>query len=65
MDIGSVDTGETGRDNHLKSADFFNHEEHPQMKFVSKQIESKGGNEYRLIGDLTIRGITKPVTLDG
>lgn len=65
VDIGSVDTGEAGRDNHLKSADFFNHEEHPQMTFISKQIESKGGNEYRLVGDLTIRGITKPVTLDG
>jgi len=65
VDIASVDTGEAGRDQHLRSADFFHHEEHPHMTFVSKQIESKGGNEYRLTGDLTIRGITKPVTLDG
>lgn len=65
VDIASVATGEEGRDKHLRSADFFHHEEHPQMTFVSKRIESKGGNEYRLIGDLTIRGMTHPVTLDG
>jgi polyisoprenoid-binding protein YceI len=65
VDIASVDTGDTGRDTHLRSADFFHHEEHPQMKFVSKRIESKGGNDYRLIGDLTIRDVTKEVTLDG
>jgi polyisoprenoid-binding protein YceI len=65
VDIASVDTGEAGRDQHLRSADFFHHEEHPQMTFVSKRIESKGGNEYRLVGDLTIRGATRDVTLDG
>jgi polyisoprenoid-binding protein YceI len=65
VDVASVDTGDTNRDTHLRSADFFHGEEHPQMTFVSTRIESKGGNEYRLIGDLTIRGITKEVVLDG
>lgn len=65
IDIASVDTGEPKRDAHLRSADFFEGEAHPQMTFVSKRIESKGGDDYRLIGDLTMRGVTKEITLDG
>jgi polyisoprenoid-binding protein YceI len=65
VDVASIDTHDEGRDTHLKSADFFDAERYPQMTFVTKRIESKGGNEYRLTGDLTIRGTTKEVTLDG
>ena len=64
IDAGSVDTGENDRDNHLRSADFFDAENHPQLIFVTKRLEPKGG-EYRIVGDLTIRGVTKEVALEG
>ena len=51
------------RDAHLKSDDFFNAERFPKMTFKSTKIEKTGDDEYRLIGDLTIRDITKPVEL--
>ena len=60
----SIDTGNTDRDNHLKSADFFDAESHPELKFVSTGLKKKGDDEYVLNGDLTIKGITKPVKLD-
>ena len=64
-DTASVSTGNEQRDGHLKSADFFDAETHPKMRFVSKQIErAKGEGNYTLTGDLTIRDITKRVTLD-
>jgi len=62
-EIDSVDTNNAQRDTHVKSADFFAGEQFPQIKFVGKKLEKKG-NEYELTGDLTIRGITKPITLD-
>jgi polyisoprenoid-binding protein YceI len=62
-DIDSIDTNNEQRDGHLKSADFFSAEEHPQVKFVGKKYEDKG-DEAKLQGDLTIRGVTKPVTLN-
>jgi len=58
VDANSIDTRNTDRDNHLRSADFFDVENHPTMTFVSKQIEKKAENEYIVTGDLTIRGIT-------
>ena len=61
IDIGTVNTGEAQRDAHLKSADFFHHEEHPKMTFHSTHVEKKGTEEYMVTGDLTIRGVTKPV----
>jgi len=63
IDAGSIDTREEKRDGHLKSADFFDVEKHPNLRFVSKKIEKKGGADYAIVGDLTMRGVTKEVTL--
>ena len=60
----SIDTGNSDRDNHLKSADFFDAVNHPEMKFVSSSIEKISDEEFKLKGDLTISGISKPVELD-
>jgi polyisoprenoid-binding protein YceI len=62
-DINSITTGNEQRDGHLKSADFFDAENHPKLSFVSTAIVPKGGSDYTLKGDLTIRGVTKPVEL--
>ena len=62
-DIDSISTNNDQRDTHLKSEDFFHAEQHPKLKFVGKNFE-KAGDNYKLHGDLTIRGITKPVTVD-
>ncbi len=61
-DISSVDTRSEQRDAHLKSADFFDAEKFPEMKFTSTSFD-KNGSEYVLRGDLTIRDVTKPVEL--
>ena len=63
IDMASVSTGNSDRDAHLASTDFFGAESNPKMTFVSKQI-SGSGDEYKLVGDLTLNGITKPVELD-
>ena len=60
----SIETGNSDRDNHLKSPDFFDAVNHPEMKFVSSSIEKTGEDEFKLKGDLTIRGISKPIELD-
>lgn len=62
-DIDSIDTNNAQRDTHLKSADFFNAEEHTQLRFVGTKYEVKG-DEAKLEGELTIRGITKPIVLN-
>jgi polyisoprenoid-binding protein YceI len=62
-DIDSIDTNNSQRDTHLKSADFFNAEEHPQIKFEGRRYEGSD-DEVKLHGDLTIRGITKQITLN-
>lgn len=62
-DINSISTKNEMRDNHLKSDDFFNAEKFPQMTFTSTAFTPNGNGEYTLTGDLTIRDITKPVTL--
>ena len=61
IDIGTISTGDEQRDAHLKSADFFHHEQHPRMTFKSTKIEKKGDAEYSVTGDLTVHGVTKPV----
>ena len=61
-DIDSIDTNNEQRDTHLKSADFFNAAEYNQLGFVGTKYQADG-DEAQLNGDLTIRGITKPVTL--
>lgn len=63
IDVASVDTREEGRDKHLRSADFFDAEKFPAITFKSKRVEGVSGNAFRLVGDLTIRGVTKEITL--
>ena len=63
IEMASVSTGNSDRDAHLASTDFFGAENNPKMTFVSKQIVGSG-EEYKLVGDLTLNGITKPVELD-
>lgn len=60
--VASVDTGNERRDNHLKSADFFDAENHPELKFQGKL--TKENDQYYLVGDLTMRDVTKPVKFD-
>ena len=62
VDLSSVNTGEPNRDNHIRSADFFEVESHPTLTFHSTGVRPDGDN-FLLDGDLTIRGTTKPVTL--
>jgi polyisoprenoid-binding protein YceI len=62
-DVDSIDTNNEQRDTHLKSADFFSGEEHGQLRFVGRKYEGSG-DEAKLTGDLTIRGVTKPITLN-
>ena len=63
-DINSIDTGIEARDNHLKAPDFFNAAKNSKLEFTSKSISKVKGNQYKLAGDLTLNGITKPVTLN-
>ncbi|MFE9019382.1 YceI family protein [Streptomyces sp. NPDC007808] len=62
--MDSIDTGSADRDGHLKSADFFRTDEFPTMTFRSTEAESLGGDDFRITGDLTILGTTKPITID-
>src|SRR5690606_12792032 len=55
----SIDTRNPDRDAHLRSPDFFDAENHPTITFKSRRIEAVGGDQYRVIGDLTIRGVTR------
>lgn len=64
IDAASINTDNEMRDNHLKSADFFDTENHPQLTFKSTSFKKKKGNKYELNGDMTIRGTTKPVTFE-
>jgi polyisoprenoid-binding protein YceI len=63
LDINSIDTNQSQRDEHLKSVDFFNAEKYPKISFRSTKFVNKGSDEYALVGDLTIKDVTKPVTL--
>jgi polyisoprenoid-binding protein YceI len=64
VDVASIDTGVAQRDEHLRNNDFFDAPNHPKMLFRSSKIESKGDGEFVVQGDLTIRGVTKPVAFD-
>lgn len=64
VNVMSIDTDNEQRDNHLKSDDFFNAELFPTMSFTSTSITKLEGNKYQIIGDLTIRDVTLPVTFD-
>jgi polyisoprenoid-binding protein YceI len=63
IDIASVDTNQSDRDAHLRSTDFFSAEAHPTITFASSAIRDAGDSEYEADGDLTINGVTHPVTL--
>ncbi|AYG80227.1 Protein YceI [Streptomyces hundungensis] len=62
--IASVDTGIADRDGHLRSGDFFDAEQYPLMSFRSTRAEALGGDKYRMIGDLTIKDVTRPLAID-
>ncbi|MFD9141410.1 YceI family protein [[Kitasatospora] papulosa] len=62
--IASVDTGIADRDGHLVSGDFFDAEKFPLMSFRSTQAEQLGGDTYRVTGDLTIKDVTRPLSID-
>ena len=63
IDVASVDTANADRDNHLRANDFFDAPNHPKITFKSTKIEAKG-DEFVVTGDLTIRGVTKPVDFE-
>ncbi|UCE23542.1 MAG: polyisoprenoid-binding protein [Candidatus Zixiibacteriota bacterium] len=65
VQVASIDTDEAKRDEHLRSADFFDVENFPAMTFRSKKVHDVSGENFKLTGDLTMRGITKEVTFDG
>ena len=64
IEAASINTREPQRDEHLRSADFFDVANHPTLTFRSKRIESLGPENFKVAGDLTIRGVTKEVTFD-
>jgi polyisoprenoid-binding protein YceI len=63
-DIDSINTNQSDRDAHLKSPDFFDAASYPKLTFKSKELVKKGDAEYKLKGDLTIRGVAKEVMLN-
>jgi len=60
--VATLTTGDAQRDGHLKSADFFDAEQFPAFTFKTTNIDSKGGADYAVTGDLTLHGVTRPVT---
>ncbi|HUF85334.1 MAG TPA: YceI family protein [Acidimicrobiia bacterium] len=64
IDAASVDTGNPDRDAHLRSPDFLDVEQFPQLSFRSTAVTEDGEDRYRVDGDLTVRGVTRPVTLE-
>lgn len=64
VDMASVDTGNEQRDQHLRSGDFFDVERYPKMVFEAKSITRTGDDRYKVVGDLTIKDVTREVELD-
>ncbi|MFA7419574.1 MAG: YceI family protein [Melioribacteraceae bacterium] len=64
IDVASINTENEGRDKHLKSDDFFNAEKFPKITFVGKSFKKVDGKKYKLVGDFTMRDVTKQITLD-
>lgn len=62
--VASIDTRVDARDQHLKSADFFDEEKYPLITFKSKAIQKAGDNKFKLTGDLNMHGVTKEITMD-
>ena len=63
IDVRSIDTGITKRDNHLRSPEFFNVEKYPEITFKSRSAKQTGPQAGDILGDLTMHGVTKPITL--
>jgi polyisoprenoid-binding protein YceI len=63
IDASSIDTGVADRDAHLKSADFFDVAQYPELRFVGKRVQPRSGDVIDVVGDLTIKGITREVVL--
>ena len=63
VDVASIDTNDEGRDNHLRSADFFDAEQFPTIEFASTGVRYEGG-DFLVDGDLTIHGVSKPATFE-
>lgn len=59
IDVNTINTNNEDRDNHLRSADFFEVEKYPEITFVSTKIVETGSDEFEVIGDMTVKGITK------
>jgi polyisoprenoid-binding protein YceI len=64
IDVAGVNSGEAGRDDHLRNSDFFEVEKYPTITFRSTKVEAAGDGDYKVTGDLTIKDVTRPVTLD-
>lgn len=64
IEAASINTGHAKRDEHLRSADFFDVARYPTLTFVSKQVTSSGSDRLRVTGDLTIHGVTREIVLD-
>jgi len=64
IQVASINTREPKRDEHLRSADFFDAATYPTITFKSKRVEGVNERKFRLVGDLTMRGVTKEITLD-
>jgi polyisoprenoid-binding protein YceI len=64
IDVSGIDTREAARDNHLRSADFFDVAKFPTMTFKSTRVDAATGGGFKVTGDLTIKGVTRPVVLD-
>ena len=64
IEAATISTRDAQRDGHLKSPDFLDVEKYPAITFKSKKVTAAGGDSFTLVGDLTIHGVTKPVTLD-
>jgi polyisoprenoid-binding protein YceI len=64
VDASTLSTGDAQRDTHVKSPDFLHIEQHPKFKFQSAKIEKTGDGEFKVAGNLTVHGITKPIVLN-
>ncbi|HEU4792574.1 MAG TPA: YceI family protein [Nitrolancea sp.] len=64
IDVGTIDTNDPNRDTHLRSDDFFNAEQFPTITFQSKRVDVEDANNWHVVGDLTIRDVTREVVLD-
>jgi polyisoprenoid-binding protein YceI len=64
MDVNSIDTNQAQRDAHLRSADFFDAEAYPEIRFKSVSFKKIKDEQYRVLGELTMKGVTKPVELE-